>query len=208
MKLCDISHLYHETSGFYAGLKSQLSGHNHQFGYRLIYGPAFLRPRILWLAFQPGGSIANPAHSAVQTSGVCAYSYEKWTLARRMRATFPIRVLRESVAVNAIFVRSPSIKIYKRLPVATRTSIFAFCRPRIEQLIWRLDPTLVVAIGLATLRLFDRSPVTVRFGRSGKALIQRGKIGGRRVIAVPHISGSRIAKDDLNKIAAYTLSLI
>jgi hypothetical protein len=208
MKICDVSDLYSETARFYDRLRSQLTGHNNDFGYRLIYGPAFARPRILWLAFQPGGSTANPAHSAIELSGLCAYSYQNWTLARRMRAIFPIEVLRESVAVNAIFIRSPRIQTYKRLSVTIRRDIFAFCKPRIERLIWRLDPTLVVVIGLATLRLFDRSPVMVRLGHNGKALVRRGKIGGRRVIAVPHLSGSRIGKADLNKIAAYTLSLI
>ena len=137
MKVCDVSDLYRETAVFYTGIRGQLANHNHHFGYRLIYGPAFARPRILWLAFQPGGSTADPAHTADQHSGLCAYSYQNWALARRMRAIFPIQVLRETVAVNAIFIRSPKIQTYKRLPASVRNDIFAFCKPRIERLIWR-----------------------------------------------------------------------
>ena len=37
---------------------------------------------------------------------------------------------------------------------------FNFCSARIERLIWRLDPRLVVVYGLATLDLFDKNPVT------------------------------------------------
>jgi hypothetical protein len=86
--------------------------------------------------------------------------------------------------------------------------IFNFCSARIERVIWRLDPRLVVVYGLATLDLFDKNPVTVRADKNGKTLIRRGKIGGRRVLAVPHLSGVRLSKLDRNLITQYILSVI
>jgi len=113
MKRIDVFQLYQETGGFYAGIRSLLASVGHDYKYRLLYGP-FARPPILWIEFQPGGKKCNPGELALPVSGICDFACKDWTLARRMRRMFPIKLLRDSVAVNAIFVRSPRVKTYKR----------------------------------------------------------------------------------------------
>jgi hypothetical protein len=209
MKTIDVSQLYQETAGFYAGIQSQLVSVRHDYKYRLLYGPAFARPPILWIGFQPGGCKHNRRDLVLPVSGVCDFAVAPRTLAKRMRWTFPVKLLARCVAVNAIFIRSPNITRYKRtLSPALRGSIFSFCRARIEGLIWRLDPRLVVVYGLATLDLFDKAPGSVRPGKNGKDLIRCGKIGDRRVLGVRHLSGCRLSKSDRNLITSYILSVI
>jgi hypothetical protein len=50
-----IAKLYEKTADFYAKIQPDLATRGRDFKYRILYGPPFPNPPILWIGYQPGG---------------------------------------------------------------------------------------------------------------------------------------------------------
>jgi hypothetical protein len=202
-----VTQLYQETSDFYTEIRPTLIEENHDCWYRILYGPPFPKPPVLWIGYQPGGDEAEPGERYDTWSGsVCDYADKDWTLAHAMRRMFPTDFLAQTVALNAIFLRSPDLKTYKGLPEELRNRTFDFCKARLETFVELLDPQLIVVIGFATLRLFCEPVVELKTEK--RNLILRGKIGSRSAIAPQHLSGARLSRGDRIKIAEHIRVLL
>ena len=124
------------------------------------------------------------------------YSTACWRLASRIRRMFGKDRLDECMGLNALFVRSPSIKRYGQLSEAVRTQIAEFCLPRSMQIAEAIQPRLIVLIGLCTgdlLRVIERDPNNPR--------ILVGSVAGVITIAIPHPSSPFVSNATLDRAA-------
>jgi len=120
---------------------------------------------------------------------------------------FGMSLLKQCVGLNAIFVRSDNIDVYrKNFDLHTRRQIEKFCLPRVKEIIEAVRPKRIVAIGIATLDLFGGRADPCLTGEKN-VLAKLGKIADRDVIGVKHLSGAYISTPDRKKIADYILTL-
>lgn len=193
-----------DTHAFYRQHHNDLGNR----GYHVMYGPPIHRPPVLFIGFQPGGDrteehlLADPSDTWPETS---YYATEDWKLARIMRSTFGEALLRQSTGTNAFFFRSPSVDTFlSEVPGATLVMCDQFCQSRLRQIIESLQPKRIVCIGFATLRRFGLTYPVLSNG-SGRALVEEGSILGFPALATLHLSGSRIAANDLQDIGSFIL---
>jgi hypothetical protein len=127
----------------------------------------------------------------------CQYATERWRLAKNMRQMFEVPLLKQCVALNAIFVRSPNIETYRTISPKLRQEIKEFCLPRVIKIVDALRPGILVVLGLETLALFGKStPVLLSQQKHGRVLVRASKINGRTAIGTLHLSGAQIANSD------------
>lgn len=171
-------------------------------GYAVLYGPPKPTPPVLFIGYQPGGrelseTHLRPAPPSDPWPDTLEYATDTYyPLARRLQEIFGPPLLRECVAVNALFFCSPDVKTWRaEVPLSVRRSAANLCLPWVERIVAVVAPRLVVAIGLDTLELFTRGEMLLANG-DGRWLASTGKIAGVRAIATLHLSGARIATPD------------
>lgn len=104
------------------------------------------------------------------------------------------------MGLNAIFLRCPNISEYtKNLDTETREKVERFCLERVHRIIDAIDPRKIVTIGFSTLKLFGETKPRA-INAKGRVLTREGRIGGRGAIAMLHLSGARISKEDRVRI--------
>jgi len=188
-------HIYSEMEQFYRGVADGLG--NAGAGYRILYGPPILRPRILFIGYQPGGGVLHD--NSEDRHGWPAefdYLHAPWPLAERMRAIFPKAVLQECCALNRIFLRAPTVKEYARISPVLRAQTDGFCRSRLLRLICLLKPQRIIFIGLNTgVGLFVPQGQQVHSER-GRRLLAYGHCEDIPSLATIHLSGARISSKD------------
>ena len=176
-------------------------------GYYVMYGPLIMRPPVLFVGYQPGGDDRDfgipqrpPAPGLPLES---YYATDEWKLAVVMRKLWGRELMAKSTGLNAIFFRSPRIKVYEtEVPRTVRRDAAAFCVPMVEKLVNALHPRLAVVIGFRSLELFG--PVKTELQSSaGRALVKRGTIGDHSAYATLHLSGARISLADLESIGNF-----
>ena len=180
------------------------------YGFKIFNSPPLFQPLVLFVGFQPGGGTADWEDERQRETHLvwpkeAEYVTKDWLLARRMRAMFqPDIDLRECVGMNAIFLRSPKVKIYKGVLANKRDykTVKEFCLQQVRSIIDLLDPKMIVMIGLDTLRLFsDTEPAL--WGAKGGVLARKGMIGSREAIGVLHLSGYQMSNENRKLIAEY-----
>ncbi len=193
--------IYSETKSFYAQT-AQACG---ELGFKILYGPPISKPQALFVGYQPGGGREDCAREFLGGAhegwpAVCEYATESWSLARNMQQMFGCAFLEGSVALNAIFVRAPSVEIFRKaISPLQRAKIEEFCLPRVERIVDAIEPRRIVAIGFETLNLFGGGGPDVRNSK-GRVLTRIGQIAGREAIATLHLSGARISTIDRDRI--------
>ncbi len=200
--------IYSDVQRFYDEHPVRIGGED--LGFRVLYSPPLPRPEILFLGFQPGGRLGEALES--QRLGhregwptFSDYATADWLLARRMRSIWPIDVINRSVGMNAIFFRAPSIKDWNSLPAVVRLAAEEFSARHVAGLIQLLSPRRIVVIGLGTFDRLTHGEALVR-GYRKQVLIKEGRLWGRPAYGVVHLSGARIAREDLNTIRSYFAS--
>jgi hypothetical protein len=199
--------------------REKTSGEIHEFvsGFEILMGPPYENAPVLFIGFQPGRG-AEDQHTAARyevdwVSTCCQYATEKWRLAKRVREIFePFdpawKMLGNCIGLNVIFSRSPNEEVYNRsLPDELRQDVLDFCLPRVRRLIERLNPKKIIVIGFKTLELIKDGVETplacsADLGKNGKhrVLVKSARAFERDVIATLHLTGSRISKNDREKI--------
>lgn len=88
--------LYSETAKLYRDLAPQMG--KNAFGYKILYGPPRMGAPILFVGDQPGGGASDS--EAGEEAGEhdrwpehCEYGFERWRLAKQMRAIWSANVI-------------------------------------------------------------------------------------------------------------------
>lgn len=184
--------IYTQTALWYDDLRGR-RGDIPGYGYKILYGPPHFQPPILFIGYQPGGGVSDAAKGETdgERSGWpcrCEYSTATWTLARWLRRVVGVETLDRCVGLNAIFLRSRSIKEYERdLDAQTRAEVWKFCKPMVQSIAETLNPRCIVLLGFSTARLFgefERDAIA----STGRPLALRGYVGRRSALSVLHPS--------------------
>ena len=194
--------IYAETKSHYTAIAQTC----RDLGFKILYGPPFLKPPILFIGYQPGGGAEDCARELIDGAHdgwptVCEYATESWKLAYWMRKMFGAELLTRCVGLNAIFVRAPKVEIYRKTVASSvREEIEKFCLPRVEQLIGVMQPQRIVSIGFETLELFGGGDPDLQNDK-GRTLTKIGKIAARDAFATLHLSGAQISTIDRGRIS-------
>jgi hypothetical protein len=194
--------VYEQTNSFYDTIKSGMG--EAALGFKILYGPPFANPPLLFLGYQPGGDKEDKINEKSEWPSNCEYATESWPLARQMQKMFGKETLEKSVGINAIFFRAPSVEKYKEINPELRKRISNYCIPQVKQIIRAIKPQKIVAIGLDTLMLFDTSTTDIK-NEKGRTIAKLAQIAGYPTIGTLHLSGARISNEDRDLIAQYTL---
>src|SRR5208337_1306434 len=149
--------LYTDTKYFYRKISK---GRKDDPGFQILYGPPFFHAPVLFIGYQPGKgcktALEERAYGAEDRwPPKSEYATECWPLAKRLREMLGKEFIEKCVGTNAIFVRSNNIEDYrKKFDTGLRTDIKEFCLHCVEKMVNAIQPTLIVAIGFATLDLF------------------------------------------------------
>ena len=204
------SQIYRDTREFYERIRPQLG--TDAFGFRILNGPPLLRPPILFVAYQPGGMAPSGPRQHETWPEVLDYTTvpatPEWRLATSLRRMIGVSLLRRCTALNAIFLRSPSLEYFDktlRREPGLRSEIEKFCLPRVRQMIHLIEPKLIVVIGFATLNALGTAETALK-GPAGRVLVKVGEIEGTRAFATLHLSGAHISDSDRLRIAQCILS--
>jgi hypothetical protein len=175
-------------------------------GFEILMGPPFREPPIAFIGYQPGEWKLSPEEARLEgyedgwVTNCCHYADQTWPLARRLQEMFGPRLLEQCVGLNAIFVRAANIASYNAtVPKSVRHSISDFCLPQVQRLLDVIAPKTIFVIGHRTLDLFGGgTPSTTSV--KGRHLIKTGTVFGRKALAMIHLTGGRISREDRSTI--------
>ena len=194
------------------------SHNDWEHGVKIFYSPVHSQTDLLILGFQPGGCGKGKEHSRFERGDFTPpeqhfYITEGWDLAKEMRDLFDGHkdVLSNSVASNIVFFRAPNTGEWDGLDKSRRTSIEDFCLEYIEELVDRVNPEMILTVGLRT---FDK--VAGRMGldkevvlsRSNGRLLAASDESAPKVVGMIHLTGARISTDDKSRLYMKTQELL
>lgn len=203
--VCD--EVYSETASLYASKFQEMD--EAAFGYAILYAPPVVRPEMLFLGYQPGGSNRDSAGDLEPGKRPvlpprCEYAHAEWRLARRMREVWDVPTLERCTGLNANFFRAQSAARWNRLPDGLRRELEAFSLQQAERLARSMAPKQLIVIGLTTFRRLNTTQETVLLsGERGWQLVVQGTIWGLPAVGVVHLSGARILGSDWAAIRSH-----
>lgn len=196
--------VYVETRAFYEAHSPAMGP--AALGFRILYGPPVAKPPVLFLGYQPGGTMAEDGNQHETWPVVSDYAVQSWPLAARLRETLGEAKVAASTGLNAIFFRAKSIADWRRFKRPLRDEMEAFSLSRAERIVRVLAPRHIVVIGLGT---FDRLTAgTASTLGAGRVLAKRGDLWGASAIGIMHLSGARVRRDERDRISAYLAEII
>jgi len=180
---------------------------DRDIGFEILLTPPRLKPPIMLIGYQPGNAKRDmPVREArnkgfektwPQSNTIVDGSY---LLAQRLREIFQEDpdLLARSVALNAVFIRHVDVQGYEKVySRSARKEILQFCLGHVKSIVDALEPARLMIIGLGTLSLFDRNATSIqKSSTTARTISRRGRVFGREALAVPHLSGSRITRED------------
>jgi hypothetical protein len=196
-KCCSI---YSDVQEFFKTVKRE-----PDFGFKVLNSPPIYRPRFLFIGYQPGGGCEDAINE--RDRGMERrwpeepdHAVRSWRLSKIMRELFGLDVIMKSIGMNAIFLRHPTVKKYKKnIERATRHCVANFCREKVLQIIDVTEPQKIVAIGFDTLKLFGPTQPDLKSAK-GRCLTCTGTVGERPALATLHLTGARISLVDRDAI--------
>jgi hypothetical protein len=205
----DLRDIYKEAGAFFAQIPRQ-----NDYGYKIFNSPPLHKAKVLFIGFQPGGGKESFEYETKRGAHLTwplesEYATADWHLAVRMREMFqPALDLKNTVGLNAIFLRSPSVTDYYRdVTAKDRREVKEFCIMRVNKIIDLLEPQKIVAIGLDTLKLFGPTVPDLVNSR-GNASTRLGEVAGREALGMIHLTGAHITREDRSLLAEHVLKYV
>lgn len=195
--------IYRDTAGHYRSIAEREP--RLSYNYKILYNPPLMRPEIMFIGYQPGGTASVEGESERELEGwprECEYAHASYKLAVKALEMFPDVRRERCIALNSIFTRYPNARDFRS--VCGRDlycEIWNFCRPRMESIVRMLDPKFIVLIGFETAKLWGGPLEVDCYSDKGRPLTLSATIAGRRAIGVLHISGCRISSLDRELIS-------
>lgn len=194
-------------------------GHDDwEHGVKIFYSPVHSDTDLLLLGFQPGGSGKGSEHEGFENGDFSPpkrnqYSHHTWMLAKKMRELFDGNqdVLENCVASNIVFFGSPTTDEWDSLPTETRSEIEDFCWEQVEGLIERVDPEVILTIGIRTLdQVTDRLKLEtqVHQTRGNDRLLASSVDVSPQVVGMIHLTGARISTEDTERLYSGTRQML
>jgi len=186
-----------------------------KLGFKVFYGPVRANPKVMIVSYQPGG---NERHFEEEDK----YRFEqgdfslhpeniylatKHRMAMRMQSLFSRneKELRDSVTFPLIFFRSPNIRTWHSMVnEETRVQMESYCFERVSQILQVIHPQVILVLGFRTYDLLTQImgefEVVEITKRKSERLYCKATKNNIRIIGIIHPTGSRIARNDWEKI--------
>jgi hypothetical protein len=193
-----------ETLGKWDSLKDKYNF--SKYGFDVFYSPIFENPDLMILGYNPGGDEDSnfTPESALATRLEHEYFTENYRLAVMMKTIFhkidKIELLRKSVKLNLIFFRSRNKNQYITIPKNIRNEMEEFCFDKINQIISRLNPKVIITEGVQTFdilkRILEKSGLLFlseprKPEEKGRRVCCKAEAGSMKIIGLLHLSGAR-----------------
>ena len=184
-------------------------------GFEMFYSPVCIHPKLMILTYNPGGDKSSFEHDLKRfESGDFSLPQENEFVTRKYRMAVKMQnffnrhdtLLRESVTLTTLFFRSKNTKVWTKCPKQSRKEMESFCYKKVNEIIEVLQPLALLILGFKTYvnlkrHLFDRIDYeTKTVGYNGNTICYIGKWNNKPLFCIPHPTGSRIKKDDWEKI--------
>ncbi len=196
--------VYAATNDYYRRCEKDLG--EHALGFRILYGPPIVDASFLFLGHQPGGQAIDCSEHHETWPETCDYATEEWPLARQVRMIWGQEVVAQCTGLNAIFFRAPSVAAWNRITKSLRENLEIFSRDNAERIVRALRPECLIVIGLGTFSWLAQGEPSLH-GEKGRVLARRGTLWGCEAIGTVHLSGSRISREDRERLRAYFAAL-
>lgn len=202
-----ITKIYSDLRTFYADVSPAMGP--HAYGARILYSPPTRKARVMFVGAQPGGTERK---LDIKWPDSNEYADAARFLGATLRKMVDAEILRKyTVGTNVNFFRAPSDKLYRKyVGLKLRHKIQKFCLPRVFRLIDEMDPRTVFCIGFKAFKALhpiNEKLEEMRHNKKG-ILVRTGEIAGRPVVAVPHLTGCRISRVDMNTIGERLRALL
>lgn len=182
---------YDETRELYASVEAELG--EAALGFRILYGPPIVRAPFLFLGYQPGGDEIEDLQHHKTWPVESDYVTKPWPLARQVREVWGSEMTARCTGLNAIFFRSPKVKIWKQLPPPLRLKLESFSLERSEAIVRALKPLHIVVIGTENFDLLTKGKGEVVLRGAKVTLAKTGSLWGIPATGTVHLSGYRVS---------------
>lgn len=191
-----------------------------EYGVKVFYGPITNPSDVLILGFQPGGKKSSfpPDQEKFEAGDFSLpeeheYIATDWPIAIEMRNLFEDNqsLLERCVKTNIIFFRAPDIDRWERLSKQRRESMKGFSFAKIEEIVEKINPSVIVAEGIRT---WDELTGVLDFNskdclhRGRERLVCTSDGDEPKVVGIMHPSGARISNEDKNRIRSQLLDVL
>ena len=179
--------LYQRVYVFWQSRKGQYPTWN--CGYRILYTPPAHRPPLMITGFQPGGDHLHVSKEQLHHwPAGNDYLDQHWRLAKRLQRIFgdvgKLDLIHASVAANVVFFRAPDMSAWNRNPTPVRLELEKFSLDEFIKLVTLFEPHTVLALGLKTFTLLDKSKEDYLRNKDGRTLIRLGRCRDTPLIAL------------------------
>ncbi len=179
-----------------------------ELGFRILYSPPCDSPKLLLIGLQPGRDEKRKDRDKAQQQmdgwpAENEFATEDWCLAKRTRELVDVGALRASMAMDAIFFRSPNDDQWEKIPRETRKGLKEFCLERTKSIIDRAKPSLIMAIGLGTFSMLtkEQGKLELPNNRQNRRLVVSGSVQGFPLIGIRHPTGKQaLSSEDWNSM--------
>jgi hypothetical protein len=202
-----IVQMYDELAKFYAQIAPAMRG--HAMGARILMSRPLVRPRVMFIAYQPGQSkgFESDCRCDLTWPDKNEYATCSWPLAKRVQGIVDANLLEaHTVVTNVNFFRAPSKKCWACVPQTPRRQAEQFSLQRVSVLIQELQPQAIVAIGFDVFDALRPTKKEVKHSRKTSndrtdRVVATGEVEGCPVVGTLHLSGAQMSKGDRDVIA-------
>lgn len=187
-------------------------------GVAVFYSPVVQNPELMIISYQPGGNKEDFAreerrfkqgHFEVRDNEFVSANYAMATKVRRVFGfEGGLEALSHSVIFPLIFFRAPAVHVWRSgVHSKVRKRMEEFCFSKVQEIIRKLAPKKILVVGIKTydaltqiLDSVKKEKILYRRQGRNKRMVISATSGGTSLLAVPHLSGSRISRDDFEDI--------
>ena len=184
-------------------------------GFKVFYSPVRYRPELMIISLNPGGTKRNfvEEHYSDYEDGDFSllnensYLISKYQFAKKIRTLFEgnENVLKTSVAITVLFFRSKNINYWvKNNPKKTRLAMERFAYDKVKQILDKVKPKKLLVVGNGAYWILGKHIIKIEneneienFGSVGRIIT--AKASQIDIFVTPHLTGSRISKENMEK---------
>jgi hypothetical protein len=180
---------------------------NEHLEFSIFYSPVLYKPALLIIGDNPGGQLHQKGLDSVPVIHEYIDMSQTYTMAVAMRDKIMKGeklngILKNSVKINRIFFRTPSMRSFESLNKAVE--IRKFCFNTVEEIIEYIKPKRILAESFGTFKSFCSTWTSIlEKEHTNKSLLLHGHYKGLEVFGINHPSQAwrqGIGNDDWERV--------
>lgn len=209
--------IYADVQKYWECKRSLLRTGDLKFG--IFYSPVQYRPKLMIIGANPGFDSDDDTKDAPSVNlffDASGRNPKEWKITPKLRTLFTVankeETLRSSVVVNLLFFKSRCLGKHDKTRQGWRDNpdaglcreIEAYCRGRVEDIVNKVDPVRILALGLGTWEKVVNKQMEVASTLSGsrRRIAVSGTAFEREALGMIHPTGARISKAEFGQLGA------